>query len=171
MQILRIEPGYHRLWDDFLLKISDDLSINTGYIYQLMGRNGCGKTSFIRNLLIPRLKKAGVGIIYLEQHIRLQAYAIKAHAIIAGDEMIPHTDLDIAKYLYESFAESVTVNRPLMIVCDESHAGQYLAERVKKSTFPWAFMIVSHLQVVLPINPIRWEMSITEHGKTSLKEL
>ncbi len=86
--MITIPGGDYRVFKQLELQLPCDISFNTGDTCFITGDNGLGKTSFLKNILIPEIQKAipekNLLLFYVEQDFTLQFYAIRAYAAAAG---------------------------------------------------------------------------------------
>lgn len=102
-----IEAGSYPIWQDFTLWVEYELEFRQGGFYHLTGQNGSGKSSFISQLLLPRLLALPHRyVLYLEQQMHLQLFTVKAFS---------------------------AMNKANPILADESMATQFLLKDLKKS--------------------------------------
>ncbi|MBW6514059.1 MAG: hypothetical protein K0B87_04825 [Candidatus Syntrophosphaera sp.] len=120
--MLKIEPSLHPIWTDFSLRIETCLEFTAGASYHLSGANGSGKSSFITQLLLPRLlAQPDIYTLYFEQQMHHQIQTTKAYASLIKPHAEIKTEKDTVDFLLDNLCMAVEAeNRPCCIVLDES---------------------------------------------------
>ena len=168
--MISFEPGIYPLWEGFDLKITDNIMFQSHACVRLLGANGSGKSSFIRKLLIPWLQEQGMHILYLEQQMRIQNYAIRAEAIVSGSKAIPHTDLQVAEYLIERYLDSEK-EKPLIVICDEFEPTLSFMAILEQNKLMASYFIVSHANIELPSITLSLELKQANAHLTVLRQI
>lgn len=119
---MQIESAVVAVWRDFTLDIPQALEFQAGVSYHLQGANGSGKSSFISQLLLPRLlEDSSCFKLYFEQQMNLQLHAVKAYASIIQPHHTLSGEQDLTLYLLEKLRASYEREaRPLYVLVDES---------------------------------------------------
>lgn len=160
-----IKAGYYQVWPDFALEIGSDLSFEQGKSHQLQGANGSGKSSFIQKLLIPALRaRKGAYIVYIEQQMHLQLFAIKAHAAFHAPGLRISTPSDAAMYLMQDLKKAYAANPgDIYIVSDECPC-LHLLQALK---LPHCLIVIDHHEVLPGAEQIRFEAQNQNLSKVS----
>ncbi|HNQ42999.1 MAG TPA: hypothetical protein PKI59_01145 [Candidatus Cloacimonadota bacterium] len=131
------------VWPDFSLEIKNDLTFETGCRYHLSGPNGSGKTSLITQILIPKIQQSKSYILYFEQQMHLQLYAIKAYAALMHKDRVISSEADMMAYLFENLQMAYSAQpRDIYLIADESHELQNLMQLCDFA--PHALIFTSH---------------------------
>ena len=119
--MLSIPEGSYALWPHFRLELPLPITISPEKNYYLEGNNGSGKSSFIKKILLPRLKSTPhIYSLYWEQQIQLQGYAIRAHAAFNHHQQRLNTDYDCLIYLLNNLKQAMLQEqRPAFFIADE----------------------------------------------------
>jgi Cdc6-like AAA superfamily ATPase len=143
-----ISRGHHNIWQDFSLVVKGELILKTGFSYRLTGRNGSGKTSFIKKVLIPRLQSNPFlqYIFYVEQQVQSQFDAVKAHSAFKSPDfrMVTTDDMVLCqlKLLNEQYKKEP---RPVIVILDEYEAPDFLTKWMRQITLSnICLLTVSH---------------------------
>jgi len=126
--MLRIAAGTRQVWPAFSLDLTHDLLFEQECRYQLCGANGSGKSSFLRKILLPQIQSTEEAyIVYLQQQMHLQLYALKAHAAFHAPGRRIADPRDAAEYLLDDLSKTYS-SRPkdIFIIADESPALELL---------------------------------------------
>lgn len=144
--MLRIAAGSLRVWPAFTLDLTQDLCFEQEHRYQLWGANGSGKSSFLQKILLPQLQNAeGSYIVYLQQQMHLQLYALKAHAAFHAPGRRITDAHDAAEYLLDDLSKTYP-SRPkdIFIIADESPA----LELLLRFPLPHCLILIDHQQKI-----------------------
>ncbi|MFB3844382.1 MAG: ATP-binding cassette domain-containing protein [Candidatus Cloacimonadaceae bacterium] len=144
----KIAASVYEVWKNFSLEVKEDLILNTGETYHLIGANGAGKTSFLKQILIPQLQSQSDRqyIFYLEQQTQNQLDAVKAYSalqktaveILDFEQMLNYLTFLYQKALTDAF-------RPLLIISDENPYSEKLAFWLEKlNRGDYCLIYVSH---------------------------
>jgi len=120
--IINIPASLNILWQDFELHIEKDIVLKTGITYHLTGNNGSGKTSFIKKILIPLLNvnPQHQYILYVEQQIQNQFYALKAYSSLSKTSKHLSTFNEMVMYQLNDLKNMLLKDdRPVMLILDE----------------------------------------------------
>ena len=138
----------YQVWKDFSLKLTNELSFETGMFYHLKGNNGAGKSSFIKKVLIPLLQKKPEQqyIFYIEQQIQSQFDAIKAYAALQKPSVQINNFNDMILYQLNKLSEQSKVSkRPMMVILDECSQSSMITEELSKFTdTQYCILFVDH---------------------------
>jgi len=121
--VLQIEAGTTSVWKGFKLLIPEPLEFKISKIYKLEGANGSGKSSFIKHFILPTLKqnKAEHYILYIEQQMHKEFYAIKADAAIKGYRDKVDSEKAAIDYLLQDLKTALArEQRSVVAVLDET---------------------------------------------------
>lgn len=139
------------LYKSFFIKISKDLCFETDKSYWLKGKNGSGKTSFIKKILVPLLQRNPDEqyIIYVEQQIQAQFDAIKSYCLLQKPATEIHSLPDMVKGLFNITIERMSmVKRPIFIILDEYYDIDVINSSLAKfNPDMYCLIIVSHSEV------------------------
>lgn len=142
-----ITAGTHLIWPGFKLENSEAIELQLGSIYHLRGANGSGKSSFIKQLLLPTLlaKRQDHYIIYLEQQMHKQLYALKAGAALAAYPQQIECEADAVDYLLHDLGAALQLqSRSVYAICDESPCLQHFITRLQQMNVPSCVLFSSH---------------------------
>jgi energy-coupling factor transporter ATP-binding protein EcfA2 len=150
-----IKAGNYQVWPNFALEVSTDLSFEMGKSYQLLGANGSGKSSFIQKLLLPAIREQdNAYIVYLQQQMHLQLYALKAHAAFHAPGIRICTANDAAKYLLADLQKAYAARaKNIYIVADECPC----LELIRELPLPHCLIVIDHHEVLQNAGQIRFE--------------
>lgn len=112
----------HQIWPDFSLRIVSPLSFQMGKIYHLKGENGSGKSSFLQKILVPAIQaKKDAYIVYLQQQMHLQLYAIKAYAATHAAPHSIENEADAISFLLHDLHQAYQKEpKDIYLIADES---------------------------------------------------
>jgi hypothetical protein len=153
------------IWQQFSLRLEDDIDFACGAVYRIAGLNGSGKSSLIKKLLIPQLiqRPDQQYILYLEQNCHNQFDAVKSFALMNQDSHLLATPDDLLSYLFTRLIRCQQASpRPLMIIADEWHdLSQLLIWMDVIKLSPSCLILITHQEEVsIPFaiaRPIRIE--------------
>jgi len=115
-----LNAGDYPLWPSFTLKLPEDLEFSPDHHYYLQGNNGSGKSSFIKRLLLPKLKASDSYHMYWEQQIEIQRYVISAHAAMHHQPFPANSEQDAMNYLIQNLKQASSLKpRPAYFIVDE----------------------------------------------------
>ena len=118
--MLKIAKGLHPIWQGFSLDIEEDISFEMGGIYRLDGPNGSGKSSFINKILLPRLlKNDQLHLIYIQQQMHMQLYALRAWAALYYPHIRVKNENDVWQLLWQDLAK-LEDDKPVFVISDEA---------------------------------------------------
>ncbi|MDD3096437.1 MAG: hypothetical protein PHU99_01780 [Candidatus Cloacimonetes bacterium] len=140
--MLILEAGYRQVWPGFALDLVQELRFCQESRYQLHGSNGSGKSSFLQKLLLPALQdnKAGY-IVYLQQQIYLQLFALKAHTAFNLPGYRISDAQDAARYLLRDLRIAYNQKaQDIYLIADESPALDILMEL----ELPHCLILIDH---------------------------
>ncbi|MCB5245875.1 MAG: hypothetical protein WC179_00295 [Candidatus Cloacimonadaceae bacterium] len=148
--MMRLEAGTYSIWDDFSLELSSDLTFHTGALYHFYGANGSGKSSFIKELLIPSLRKQkDIFLLYFEQQMHFQIQAVKAYASIMPPRREIHNEIDTVDYLLDNLLLNYTQEpRPCFIIIDESPYELKIYEFIHRNIKDYCLMYSAHSELL-----------------------
>lgn len=136
------------LYKSFFIKISKDLCFETDKSYWLKGKNGSGKTSFIKKILVPLLQRNPDEqyIIYVEQQIQAQFDAIKSYCLLQKPAIEIHSLPDMVKVLFDiTLVRLNYIKRPMIIILDEYYDVDVINSSLTKfNPDMYCLIIVSH---------------------------
>ncbi len=136
----KIDKGIHPIWQGFSLEIEEDISFEMGGIYRLDGPNGSGKSSFINKILLPRLlKNDKLHLIYIQQQMHMQLYALRAWAALYYPHIRVKTENDVWQLLWQDLAK-LEDDKPVFVISDE--AGELVIP--KQENRPMCVVYSSH---------------------------
>ena len=140
--MIKLEPGIHQLWPRFSQSISSPLSFEMGKIYHLKGDNGSGKSSFIQKILLPIIQTQGDAyIIYLQQQMHLQLYALRAYAAVNGYGKRIVSEQDAVDFLVQDLLDCYShTPKDVYLLSDESNQLHTLA----KLSIPACLVYIAH---------------------------
>ncbi len=120
--MLRIAPGRYQVWPRFALNVLPELSFEMDLSYRLRGENGSGKSSFLHHVLLPAITASkDKYVLYLQQQMYLQLYAIQAHAAIHSPGRRIAGEQDAIRYLCDDLKKSHRMQpRDIYVLADES---------------------------------------------------
>lgn len=125
------EKGIYKIWDDFSLKLNNDIKLTANSIFFLTGDNGAGKTSFIKKILLDTIAKTKPPVYpaYLSQEFAHQYYAIKAYNVYKNntDSIVSDFSEAITYYLNE-LSEKIPEKHTLLLILDEAEIYKKLEE-------------------------------------------
>jgi len=128
-----IPAGNYQLWPTFSLQLPQDLEISPDTNYYLQGNNGSGKSSFIKQLLLPKLRESECYHLYWEQQIGIQRYVISAHAAMHHQPFPARSELDALSYLAHNLKQAQSLNpRPAFWVLDECTRFEQLLKLIRE---------------------------------------
>ena len=164
---MRLERGLHLLWPGFAIELKEELTFHPG-VYHLSGENGSGKSSFYKRLLLPELQtESSCYIVYLEQMMKGQFYALKAHAALSDWQKGIHNHQDAVDYLLHDLGRTVAKSpRSIFAMVDESSSLIEVWDRLKGLGQSFTLIYSSHraeaiqADYVLSLEPINQEGSI-----------
>lgn len=82
MKLIELTKGEYKLNNSISAKITSDIIFQYGLTYLLNGDNGTGKSSFLKNILVPQIDKIATNnflLFHTEQDVALQFYVIKSY--------------------------------------------------------------------------------------------
>lgn len=140
--MLMIDAGYRQVWPTFALDVVNKLSFAQGSDYQLQGSNGSGKSSFLHKLLLPAIRQSQAGyIIFLQQQMYLQLFALKAHAAFHSPGFRISDANDAAQYLLQDLRAAYAKQaQDIYLIADESPALDLLIEL----ELPHCLILIDH---------------------------
>ncbi len=128
-----IPASSYQLWPDFRLEFFRDIVLENGNCYHLQGNNGAGKTTFLKQLLIPMLERdpSRQYVLYIEQQVQSQLDAILAYAALNRYLLPIRTAEDMLDYLLELLhCQLQKSTRPVILILDESIIPGILQKRM-----------------------------------------
>lgn len=174
--VLRIEKGLYHIWDCLKLRLDSDLDFRVNQSYVLIGDNGSGKTSFVKQLLLQKCKSVpdrNFHLFYIDQDFLLQYHAIQAHSAANKrfNGKIKSYD-DAIRYMYDYYKKCLSDNEFLFLVFDEvemyADLEPFLQDRDKYSSI---IVLVTHSDIILrkiaDANIIGFKKSL--NGETMLR--
>jgi ABC-type dipeptide/oligopeptide/nickel transport system ATPase subunit len=165
--MLRIEANVYSFWQDFELVLDIDLNFLPGNVYRLVGRNGSGKSTFITQMLLPRLsKRKDLYLIYSEQQMQSQLQAIKAYAGV----FLPRREVNSESEAYSYLAESLTLSRetderPSFIILDEPLQSADVLSQTFAIDNQCCLIYSSHQELLKPSQIITFESLLPNRSK------
>ena len=144
----KIAASVYEVWKNFNLEVKEEFALQTGGTYHLTGANGAGKTSFLKQILIPQLQSQPDQqyILYLEQQTQNQLDAVKAYSALQKTAVEINDFEQMLNYLLELYQNALTdAFRPLLIISDENPYSEKLAlwmEKLNKGDY--CLIYVSH---------------------------
>lgn len=146
-----IPNSTYKIWADFSLKLDHELVFETGKCYHLTGQNGSGKSSFIKQVLIPFLLKqrGSQYVLYLEQQVQSQFDAVKANAALQKPSVHISNITDMFAYqLHQLSLKTEKEPRPVVFIMDETVCFEQISSWLARQSLEQVCMIyVSHLQI------------------------
>jgi len=145
--LLTIASGCYPCWPGFSLQIEQDLNLVTGEIVYLAGANGSGKSSFLRQVLLPKLKTQPHDFytLYLEQFFHLQAYMVRAQAALMHPQRKLHNSFDCLAYLLDDLSQAQQqARKPVFVLADESRNILALSSFLQNSGFEYCLVYSIH---------------------------
>ncbi|MBM4404155.1 MAG: hypothetical protein FJ042_07230 [Candidatus Cloacimonetes bacterium] len=145
--MLNIPAAKHALYQGFDLEITMELTFLAGNRYLLNGVNGSGKTSLLQKILLPLLlaHPERQYIIYLEQQMRGQFLALKAHAALHEYHHPLVNESDAVEYLLYDLGHCLQRQpRPVFLIIDESVAAQPIRDYWAEHRDSSCLLEVSH---------------------------
>lgn len=131
---MKISSGSYRVWEGFSLSFDRDLDLIRGNSYMLRGENGSGKSSFLKQILIPALvlQASSQYLLYFEQQMMRQLYAIRADAALKNYPKALKTEEDCIHYLLDDLAKALAKQtRPVYALIDESAHLEYICRKLQ----------------------------------------
>ncbi len=151
--IWTIPSGKYKLWNSLELSLETDFSVSTGEVHQIKGMNGSGKSSFLKQLLLPYLRTnpGGQYVMYIEQQVQSQMDAITAYSDLHRHPGQIQSTADLLKYQFFLLKESLAMQtRPCIIIADECSNMNELLEGIQQLGFDNTCLIfVAHQQIEL----------------------
>lgn len=162
-----IPAAEYPIWPEFWLQIVTPLMFVPGSVYQLSGANGSGKSSFLSQLLLPRLRAdKGLYCLYFEQQMRYQLQSVKAYASLFAPRRLLHAEPEVVNWLLEDLQRACQKEpRPIFLLVDES---LYLAEILdfSHSRFPDCCLIFSsHSPAPVPAQVISFQPQTAQRSR------
>lgn len=153
--MLKLKAGRRQVWQSFALDITDEISFEMNFSYQLCGVNGSGKSSFLQKILVPALQEqADCYIVYLQQQMHLQLFALKAHAAFKAPGTRINSSTDAAKYLLEDLEKAYAIQpRDIYLIADECPC----LEALQQLKLPHCLILIDHHERVAAAQTIRFE--------------
>lgn len=121
--ITSILNGTYELNPAMKIQIQDDIHFEFNKKYSISGENGCGKSSFIRNILYTNISnscKGKIQYIYFDQEILSQYYYVKAYVSMKEHKKINTISDFIKKTIELHKANNIYNSKKLVIVLDET---------------------------------------------------
>jgi uridine kinase len=134
----------------------------TGEIIYLAGANGSGKSSFLKQVLLPKLKTQPNDFytLYLEQFFHLQAYVVRAQAALMHPQRKLQNSFDCLAYLLDDLSlAQQKVRRPVFVLADESRNLLALSSFLQNSGFDYCLVYSIHGEnpLSLPYRSLQFE--------------
>ncbi len=144
---MKLEKALHQVWPDFSIEQTADIVFQAG-VYRLNGENGSGKSSFYKKVLLPALREdGGFYIVYLEQMMKGQYYALKAHAALSGWQSGLHSQKDCVDYLLYDLSKALErLQRSIFAIADETSCLNQVWEKLKALGQDFTLIYSSHLE-------------------------
>jgi ABC-type cobalamin/Fe3+-siderophores transport system ATPase subunit len=80
---ITIEAGRHEVRArDLVFRLDSEIRLTTKSIYYLTGENGAGKTTFLEQVCVPKLKRAGARYIFLGSDFPIQVLTMRTWVAI-----------------------------------------------------------------------------------------
>lgn len=143
---MQIKQGIYQVWPGFSLELKQDILFKPG-VYQLQGENGTGKSSLYKKLLLPALQAESdkLYILYIEQMMKGQFYALKAHAALSGYTGRINTESECVDYLLQNLEKALAQNKiPVFAMVDESTALKHILDRLQVLQPDFTLIFSSH---------------------------
>lgn len=169
--LIQLCKGTFPLWNAFELELVADLEFKSGKVYHLDGRNGSGKSSFIRKCLLPRIMEKRIGYLYLEQQMHTQLSAIKANAALANYPESIHSEAEAVDYLlYDLEKCHRKAEQACFVIWDESEYYPQVYAFLQAKNIEFVLLLVNHNQIVLPcpISILRLELQTLSKTRLEL---
>ncbi len=142
---LSIPTGELQIWNNFSLWIEHDLEFETGKTYHLQGNNGSGKSSFLSRVLLPHLQNSSSYLLYLQQQMHTQLYAVQAYAAVMKPPQILKTEQEVVNYLGNDLVRNYQLSpRPAFVLVDESRFEAELVGIISLNCPLTCFILASH---------------------------
>lgn len=149
-----VPSEFYKIWADFSLEIGNDLIFAAGKCFHLTGENGAGKSSFIKQVLIPLLIKqpASQYILYLEQQVQSQLDAVKANAALQKPAVHINTVDEMFDYQLKQLSLQLAAEpRPVIIILDETILSDLINQWLNKVSVEQVCLIyISHQDFDFP---------------------
>jgi ABC-type sugar transport system ATPase subunit len=152
-----IAAGTYNLWPQFSLEIPKTIAINSRQCYRITGTNGSGKSSLLKKLLLPLLKKTDCYYLYLEQQMSAQLFAVKAHAALNNSLHLIEDESQVASYLLENLQSELQGRKRLCcFVLDETSQYSRVLDFIREHDVEYVCFIISHDEVAvdLPVSTL-----------------
>lgn len=148
-ELIRIPSGQYRPWPKFQLILKSDLCFVSGRSYHLKGENGSGKSSFIRQILLPALKSRDLYYIYLAQQSDTQFYVCKADAAISHYPQPIRSRIDMFNYLLHCLRQKqLEKPKPVLVIADEFGNEANIQTELEDSGFEYCLCLISHNDII-----------------------
>lgn len=144
---MRFEIGSLYPWPGFELVLERALELVPGCRYKLEGANGSGKSSFLTQILLPRLLQNPDHqyLLYFQQQMHLQSFAIRAAASLSNYPGPLIVEKDYISYLLHDLDRALTLApRPTTAIIDESGHPDYIIDHLKHLDTQLSIFWVDH---------------------------
>ena len=152
----------HAVWQDFAIDILSDLILETDKVYQLVGANGAGKSSFIKKILIPAIQSNPDNqyILYIEQQIQSQFDAVKSYAALQKPSARLKTFGEMIEFQIKQLSKSIAVApRPCMIILDECNLRSEIISKLARFKIKeYCLVVVSHQEIENDMRAELWQI-------------
>ncbi len=167
-----IDAGTYDLWPQFSLEIPDAIATKSMQCYRIKGANGSGKSSLIKKILLPILKKSDCYYLYLEQQMLAQLFAVKAHAALSKYPHPIDDEAQVTSYLLENLKSELQGRKRLCcFVLDETAQYQRVFDFIREHDLEYVCIIISHddIKVQLPSSTISIEAIDASRSRLKLQ--
>lgn len=161
-----IAAGVHPIWPGFSLENQQEIELLPGRSYHLRGSNGSGKSSFLKQLVLPGLLAGRQDhfLLYFEQQMHKQLYALKAGAALAGYPHQIECEADAVNFLLSDLEAALKQQkRKVFALCDESPLLDLIRNRLSQLETPFCLLFSSHADAPVQTGHVIEFGSVDQH--------